>query len=455
VDGRQWWGVGLQYLAAFALEYGAYLWIPLLAAAVVAHRRLGSLFVPGLFASVIIPHALYVASIGGDHFEFRPLTLYFPLVFLLLADGLRFALDRPRLAAIAAANLGLILLGLWVIPWQSHLQFPQHYVSGFPGRDPSAEAGAWLSPERGPIARLPVIRSILATHRRLLGSLSSNYVGLRAEEHRLFLATVVPDGLRLRGLIDRGVLPRDLHLATGCVGAVPYYADVRTLDLLGLTDAYVAHQPFHEKHSMGHDKMASQAYVRRSGVDLMALAGVHPFLRTDSDRLVGLVMNAVAQSAPWYAADIGDGEDMVCAFPEGADRAFARMPRLRFQRLADSAFARPLFRQAVLRFQDALRRDPTSVEDRMVLGDLLLFQDEFHAAAAAYEDVLLRGGESMQVRMNLATAYERGGFRERAIPSLKRALVMARAGGDAAVIANVEGRLAADASAVSGRRGGP
>src|SRR5262249_6269707 len=70
VDGRSWWGTGFEYLAAWAVEYAAYLWIPLLVIAVAAHRRRGTGFVPALFAALIVPHALYVASVGGDHFEY-------------------------------------------------------------------------------------------------------------------------------------------------------------------------------------------------------------------------------------------------------------------------------------------------------------------------------------------------------------------------------------------------
>lgn len=407
VDGRWAWETGLPYVGAFALEYAAYLWIPLLVMAVVGHRARRSLFVPVLFASLILPHAAYVAAIGGDHFEFRPLSLYFPFLFLLLADGARHAFDRPRLAAAAAANLGLILVGLWVIPWQSHRQFPPDYRSGFPGREESDEARAWLSPAGDPVLGLPVVRSIVAADRRLLGYLSSRYVGLRAEEHRLFLASVVPDGRRLRALIDAGLLPRDVYLAMGCVGAIPYYSDARTLDLLGLTDAYVAHLPFRGDQSMGHDKLAPAAYVRSRQVDLWALAGIHPFVAADSDRLTGLVMEAIVQEAPWYAADVGEGDYLACTFPAGATRAMARMPRMGFQRLADPAFAAPVLRRATVRFRAALGRDPASLEDRMVLGDLLMFQGEFAAAALEYEQVLRDGGDRPQVRRNLAAAYAR------------------------------------------------
>lgn len=452
LDGRTGWGTGFDYLGAFALEYAAYLWIPLLAAAVVAHRARRTLFLPVLFGSMILPHALYVAAIGGDHFEFRPLDLYFPLLFLLLGDGLRHALRRPRLARLALANLALILVGLWWLPWQSHRQFPPHYRSGFPGRETSEEARAWLSPGRDPLQRLPGLRSIAAAHRGLLVSLSARYVGLRAEEHRLFLATVIPDGLRLRRLIARGLLPRDLHMAMGCVGAVPYYSDVRTLDLLGLTDATVAHQPFRGDQAMGHDKFATEVYVRERGVDLWALAGVHPFLPADSDRLTGMVMRAIVQDSPWYGADLGDGEVLVCTFPQGAERAATRMPRLAFQRLADSAFARPVLRRAVVAYRDSLRRHPADLEARMVLGDLHLFQGEFAAAAESYERVLLGGGESLQLRMNLAAAYGQGGRREQALRSLERALALARVAGERSVVASLEAQLA---EIMGGPKGSP
>jgi arabinofuranosyltransferase len=442
VDGRTWWGPGLRYLAAFALEYAAWLWIPLLAAAVAAHRDRRTLFVPALFACLIVPHALYIASIGGDHFEYRPLDLYFPIVFLLMADGLRHVLERPRLRAPALALTALVLAGLWAIPWASHRQFPTVYHSGFPGREDTPESRAWLAPGNDPVQHLPLLRSIAATHRRLLGELSANYVGLRAEEHRLFLATVVPDAMRLRALVDRGLLPRDLHMAMGCVGAIPYYSRVRTLDLLGLTDATVAHQPFRERHSMGHDKLASDAYVKARGVDVWALAGIHPFLAADSDRLTGMVMNAVVQQAEWYAADVGAREYLVCTFPQGAARARARMPGLRFERLPDSSFARPVLRRAEAAYVDSLRRDPANVQDRMVLADLRLFLDEPGGAAEQYERVLAAGVESVQLRLNLARAYERDGRPQRAIRSLERALLMARSTGDSALAAALEARLA-------------
>jgi hypothetical protein len=99
VGGRTWWSMGGRYLTAFVLEYAAWLWLPLLAAAIAGHARRRTLFVPALFAAAVIPHALYIVSIGGDHFEYRPFDLYFPFAFLLLYDG-----SRPRGNARAASR---------------------------------------------------------------------------------------------------------------------------------------------------------------------------------------------------------------------------------------------------------------------------------------------------------------------------------------------------------------
>jgi len=447
VDGRAWWGTGFEYLGAWAVEYAVYLWVPLLVLAVRAHRARGSAFVPALFAALVVPHALYVASVGGDHFEFRPLDLYFPLLFLLLADGLRALLERPRTARLVPVYLALVLAGIWEIPWQSHRQYPGGYRSGFPGRDPSPEAGAWLDPARDPLYRLPILRDVARAHRRMLEDLSRRYVGLRAEEHQRFLATVVPDGMRLQSLIRRGALPRDLYMAMGCVGAIPYLADVRTLDLLGLTDATVAHQPFRTDRSMGHDKMASAAYVSRCGVDIWALAGIHPFVAAGSGRLAELIMEAAIQHAEWYAADVGDGSYLACTFPAGSERARPRMPRLAFLRMGDSGFARPQLAQAADLLADSLAGHPGDLGAWTMLGDIDLFRGDGGPAAVCYERALAGGAESLRLRLNLANAYESAGHPERAIPSLRRGMELAQGQGDTQLARALAARIASIDSA--------
>jgi hypothetical protein len=163
VDGKTWWGMGGRYLAAFALEYGVLLWVPAIVLGVVACLRARRLEIPVLFAAAVLPHAAYVASIGGDHFEYRPLDLYFPFAFVILALGIAALAVRGARAVYAV----VIALGLVAIPWAAYRQFPREdYIAGFPGLEagridaseylalprlagaPRGNAGAHASPRR-------------------------------------------------------------------------------------------------------------------------------------------------------------------------------------------------------------------------------------------------------------------------------------------------------------------
>src|SRR5439155_18289306 len=92
-----------------------------------------------------VPHTLYVVAIGGDHFEDRPLDLWFPLLGVLLADGLRAWSASPRRTTFAGAYACALLVGAFWIPNASHAQFPTRYLPGFPGlRTHDDEALAYL-----------------------------------------------------------------------------------------------------------------------------------------------------------------------------------------------------------------------------------------------------------------------------------------------------------------------
>ena len=85
---RPWYESGFRYLTAAALETGLYLLLPL---ALLARRsrwqthRDGSFALPLLCVAV---HMAYLLPIGGDHFEYRPLDFYWPLLALPAAEGI-------------------------------------------------------------------------------------------------------------------------------------------------------------------------------------------------------------------------------------------------------------------------------------------------------------------------------------------------------------------------------
>jgi arabinofuranosyltransferase len=338
VGGSSWWAPGLEYLAAFALEYAVYLWIPLLVAAVLYHRRRSTLLTPIVVAAVVVPHAMYVASIGGDHFEYRPLDVYLPLLFILVFFGAVELARGPWGRRWVGLYLALVLIGIVELPYRSHVQFLGVYAPGFPGIDlgKHVEADQFLAPERSPIYGLPGLRALAAAHRQLIVRATSRFVGIRQEEHALFLETAIAEARDLRRLIDGGVIPKDTHIAVDCVGAIPYYTGLRVLDRLGLTDAHVAHGPF-VRDMMAHGKQATPEYARESGVDLWAENPVHLLWRLDDPRFLRRLYASYPRQEERFFADVGNGQFLLAWFPQGPERARSRFPTLKFESTHDQA----------------------------------------------------------------------------------------------------------------------
>ena len=435
--GLVWWDSGIRYLSAFALEYAAYLWIPLLVGAVLFHRRRGTGYIPLLFAGVVLPHAIYLAAIGGDHFEYRPLDLYFPLAFLLLGDGAREWGRRPALAAAVPVYVGLVLLGLFELPYQSHRQFPSEYMSGFPGSRNALRfmQRPYLQPQDDPVYRLPGLRSIARAHRGLLAKMTAEFVGIRQEEHRLFLATAIAEGRHLRELIDRGRLPTDIYIAMDCVGAIPYYSNVRVLDRLGLTDARVAHSRFIRK-VMAHGKGATIEYARERGVDLWNVDPVHslcPYTSAPLLTAIFLARNRAGADEPGhteYAAEVDDDYLLVGTLPQGIERASARIPGLRFRDIADTAFVREFVEKSIPVYLQLIQEEPENYGAAYRLAYICLLGRRYPAALALYEWLDRSVPDRVDVIENIALCQEAMGNVEGARRSLTRSMALVVASGD-------------------------
>ncbi len=340
VGGELWPARGLAYAEAFSLEYSLWLWLPFAAIGARARWRRGDRALPALAAAAVLPHAAYVIAIGGDHFEYRPFDLYFPFLYLLVADGLAELCARGRRSAIAAAAGALLGLALLIeLPWRTHLGFPAQYQSGFPGGRSTPAAEAYLRPEQGWLSRLPGLRALAARHRTRLFELTRQFVGIRAEEHRLFAQNASREGLALARLVARGSLPRDTHIATDSVGAIPYLSRLRTLDRLGLTDAVVARSPLVRPELLGHGKAASLDYARAIGVDLWALDPVHLLWLPLDPSLPERIPPWREAGLELHFAAVGGGLYLVAHLPQGLANARERFPALQWRSLSgpDSA----------------------------------------------------------------------------------------------------------------------
>lgn len=448
VGGHTWWSLGLAYGAAFALEYAVYLWIPLIVLGVLRHVRRGSGFVPLLFAGVVLPHALYVIAIGGDHFEYRPMDLYFPFLYLLLADGLNAGLERrPRLGSACAAYLALVLAGIWELPAQSHRQFADHYIPGFPGcAINEVEGRGFLDPARSWLYRWPGPDRIALAHRERIREISAHFAGLRQEEHLLFLATVEPEGRILRRAVEQGLLPSDLYVAMGSVGVIPYYSDLRTLDILGLTDAQVAHAPAVTQLYMAHDRRASFEYARARGVDLWAETAYLVY-NVGSPRMLGMLQEALSSSLAdsaysYHAADLGHGDFLVAFLVEGGEQASRRMPRLRFRPVADVGFLSEYLQQGIAAYRERLRVHPGDGKTRFGLASLLALDEQYAEAGRIFGELSQTMAQEPDLWSNWAECREGLGDLAGAADALRRAEGLAEARLDSTRLLQIRANLA-------------
>lgn len=445
VGGRTWWSLGFIYLALAVLEYAAYLWLPLIVAALRSNSAERTLFRPLLMLAAIVPHALYVAAIGGDHFEYRPLSLYFPLLYLLMFDGAKLMARRAPAAALTGAYLAVVGLGLVWLPWQSRRQFPSAYQSGFPGMNQNwADSAAFLSPDRDSLLRLWPAREAAGLYRAWLGLATQHLAGVRQEEHRLFLDGVQDEGRRLKRQIDAGTLPRDVHLATGCVGAIPYITDARVLDLFGLTDAHVAHgPPVQGQRLVAHGKFASPEYLAAARVDLAAYDGVHLLVRLTDPIWPLVLVQPREQHSTACAADVGDGWALLASAPMGFEAARQRLPRLGLRSLANPEVVADMTARCTEALQEHVARAPQDYRARATLAELLFLRGQRSAGLAELARACEMRPDDAELWYRLASARAALGDAVGARTDAERALRLAQAAGDEPLEHDVRELLAA------------
>ncbi len=473
VGGRTWLGMGLNYLGTFFLEYGALLWVPLMIAAVLWFRRRGALAVPLVFAAVVLPHMAYIALIGGDHFEFRPLDLYFPFLFILLYAGtLHWAQSRRgrRLAPIYAAA---VLAGLAWLPWQGHRQFPMdQYIVAFPGEHepPEDTSVFWLPPRlhnASPMYNLvqfPVLqtrmeaakrhldpgrdavlgrwalRPIAEAYQGLVRKTTMHFVGIRQEEHRLFLEAVAPEGRLMGRLSSEGVFPPDAYIAVSSVGAIPYYSRLRTLDRLGLNDALVARAGLRvEGRAMAHERHATLEYARERGVDFWAVDSVHLVMSAEDPQFFWRVQDALMREIPAHVAEMGKGRFLFALLPQGEERTRERFPGMILSRFWEPAALEVLNRKVIAYLESA--SEASDADTVYLLGQWKLFAGDPAGALGVWESLSAVYWDRIPHWLNLAAARSDIGDRNGALGAARRALELSRAWGDERLTAEIAAHI--------------
>lgn len=209
------WGNGVSYVAGFVRDGGgALLLVPvaLLAGRRGAEERQRG---GGLLAALVGIWVAYLVLVGGDaKILYRFFVPVLPAIYVLVEAGLR----EVALAVRGRATPG-----------------PRDLGNATPRRDASA-------PFRAACAGSLVVLMFLAAAQSL--SPPEKY-----RVDRTFFALLEEGG---RWLAKNA--PRDATVACFAVGALPYYAGLTTYDLLGVTDAHIAHGPLAAGQMTGHGK---------------------------------------------------------------------------------------------------------------------------------------------------------------------------------------------------------
>ena len=281
---RPWYESGFRYLWAAALETGLYLLIPL---AAVAMRNRWRASRDGIWALVLLlvgVHMAYVMRIGGDHFEYRPLDFYWPLLAVPASMGIvylgsRIAAGRwlrrfsPRLTV--GARTCAIVLFVPVLFYTSAIQGALLF-EGAAIRERITKLHIALDDDNaGWLLAAPGMPMLVAISNDLRHQTSRQFVALPLAEHREFANRQLRRWKPYENM-ERGVIPDDALMVGGSVGIRFYYLpDLKAIDFYGLTDATVARNPVKEpnhQRMIAHDRQPPPRYLEERGVNFT----IHP-----------------------------------------------------------------------------------------------------------------------------------------------------------------------------------
>ena len=363
---RPWFEAGGRYFAVAAIEYAGFLLVPL--ASIGAWWRMArardSLHVIGGFC--LIPHAIYLAKVGGDHFEFRMLDVYWPLLYVAAVDGIAACAAaagrrRPRRTTSLSTCTGGALFSV-VLLYGTSLAFA---YAPLQARPTAYHRHVPVRPEDAPLAAaLPGMRALLPVYNEYLTYLNERYICIRHAQHRDFGTRRIAGYLPYERYHGTGFLPASAVSAIGAVGIEPFYLpDLTVIDLNGLTDATIAKAPVargNDRRRMAHDRSPPAGYLESRGANVKIHQAV-PTLRnafhsevnpnrfavwlrddlwmllesSDHDwverafsgrelrRMVRLAPNVAARNRFWHRGDRYDGRKILASFERERDEGWA------------------------------------------------------------------------------------------------------------------------------------
>ena len=280
---RTWYDMGILYLAAAVLDTGLYLLLPLAGVGVWDRWRANRgdvAFVLPLLC--IVPHMQYLAQIGGDTFEYRPMDFYWPLLAVPASVGIvrlggaiagraqrmrSFAWGRRVIASTSACAL---LLFVPVVVYANGMQGVLLYRGATAPESLLISSNEFDASSIGWLLSAPGIPVLAEASNVLRSSLSKHTIALPVIRRNRWFANDQLEKYRPYERAWRGVLPDDAVMATKAVGVVPYYLpDLTFVDNYGLTDKTVARSPFTRvgARRLAHERIPPPGYLEERGVN--------------------------------------------------------------------------------------------------------------------------------------------------------------------------------------------
>ena len=269
---RPWYDMGLRYLWAAALETGLYLLLPLAVVSLIKRWRERRCLIYALPLLCIVSHAAYIARIGGDHFEYRPLDFYWPLLAVPAAEGIvglgAMISERLRRGASDHWKRGACALLLFI-----PIVFYSNVIQGFLLIEKSTssifretldeESTGWLLLVPG----MSILDTSIADLHKLF---RRHWNAGRAAAHEEYTTRAIRD-FRPYESVDWDMFPLDAVTSVTGAGILPFYAyGLTVIDEYGLNDATIARNPVsHPNHQrcIAHDRSPPSGYLEKRGVN--------------------------------------------------------------------------------------------------------------------------------------------------------------------------------------------
>ena len=266
-----WWQGGAYFFSLATLENALYLFIPLMAYAAWRRGRDYGDHLYRLFLLLAVPHALYWARAGGDHFEYRIIDFWWPFVTLGAVEGALILGKQARSrfslrVGIAVPAIILAVVATYTYSFQSLKTRPTAETKLKP-------MYSYIGDDASPhVELLPFGSQLMSAYHQISVECMDHFIAVPHLRHRELWLWLHEGYAPYEAAWEGHAVPEGLIMAQDMVGILPYYLrDVVIIDELGLTDAFVAHMPIeksNEDRALAHDRRAPESYLIERGCNI-------------------------------------------------------------------------------------------------------------------------------------------------------------------------------------------